>query len=878
MGLPRWLHVAIVAGAAGVASAQAPAEAPPGSLRAGETAKPAGSSDVESSDIPQVTPSPARFVVAPLDNESGAKAYDWLVTAAPFEITEKTEDVIGLEPTAGTLNVGGERVISEVDPVTAFAAKYNALYVITGWVDRSNWKLRIGLTLWKVQGAAIVIAEEQKLGEETTYHEMLGDLIAELWTKAGITVDDAKRTKLHRSLATDLYAVKLMGNGLGAMTGVIGGAVNLKAAQHDLERAVFIDPKCYEAQRLLGELYTVLAVADPKAGGDPKLAKRAVAKFNYANDLAPDDLASTRAAAAGAGRAGKHEIARELWRKIVVRKPWDLDARYELGAAMWATGDGAAAEAQLLQVTAKKPDHLPARRVLVLIHSSHNDTPKLVAELEAIAQRAPTDLEVKADLATAYGALNQWGKASKALEQIASVRTDDMPLAVRIGDAKKKQGDLDGALAWYSRAAKLAPDSSFPGFSAAQAQFDAGKLDTAVRTYTMLQKFRYDLPAAEQALAAIALMQNRPDDAAWYMRKAVREAPRNIINWRTGIAAELARHDAINAFKLLDRALWAWPKDGTLLYLNGIAHGIQGDRAAARTSFVKALDASPGHAGARSALGVLDAGGTPALQFQPELVRPWGDAEALEATLDRYANLATSLAAIRVSYQSRFLLLIAALGKGPYAAYKAPVVRQCPIARVAPLWDAAQQELKRYEKLGVELETAYRFIARHDEAGATTGLLPAARTRVKALQKEFKKTLADAGELRAELLRGAIPELRAANCSDKLLAAAVADPARYRVDELDRPEAIPPTQPPRARPRATFYIDNVRCPDPVDVWIDGTHLGQVAPGRRSALVADGGERSLCLIVPGGAQCGDRGTLRQVYLHDGWAATMHCNAN
>jgi hypothetical protein len=41
------------------------------------------------------------------------------------------------------------------------------------------------------------------------------------------------------------------------------------------------------------------------------------------------------------------------------------------------------------------------------------------------------------------------------------------------------------------------------------------------------------------------------------------------------------------------------------------------------------------------------------------------------------------------------------------------------------------------------------------------------------------------------------------------------------------------------------------------------------------LVADGGERSLCLLPPGSAQCGDRGTVRQVYLHDGWSVTMHC---
>jgi hypothetical protein len=91
----------------------------------------------------------------------------------------------------------------------------------------------------------------------------------------------------------------------------------------------------------------------------------------------------------------------------------------------------------------------------------------------------------------------------------------------------------------------------------------------------------------------------------------------------------------------------------------------------------------------------------------------------------------------------------------------------------------------------------------------------------------------------------------------------------------DKPDQLPPQQPPRAKPRSTFFVDNTRCPEPVDVWIDGAHVGQVAPGRRSALVSDGGERTLCLLTPGGAQCGDRGTVRQVYLHDGWSTTLYC---
>ena len=882
MGFSRRLHVTIIVVSAGLASAQPGPGSGAGSGSAPTAGsqvelppdvKPAGASTVESSDIPPWKPSPARFVVAPFDNESSVRAFDWLIAGAPFEISEKTEDVLGLEPAGGTLHVGGERVPSEVDPVTAFAAKHNALWVITGWVDRPNWKIRIGITLWKVQGPAVVVAEAQKQGEVADYHKLLGDALADTWSAAGVAVDIDRRTKLQRSLATDLYAVNLMGRGLGHLTGALG-AVNLKAAEHDLERAVFIDPKCYEAQRLLGELYTVQVATDPKA--DPKLANRAAGKFSYANDLAPNDIASLRAAATGATRAGKHEVARVLWRKLVTRKPWDLDARYELGAAMWNTGDGNAAEQQLLQVTARKPDHLKARRVLVLIHASRSDTSKLVTELEAIAQRAPTDLDVKADLATAYGALGQWDKASKSLEQIASVRTHDLSLFVRIGDARRKLKDLDGALSWYGRAAKLAPDSSLPGFASAQALYDAGRYAEAIRTYTLLQKFRADLPAAEQALGAIALQQNRPDDAAWYLRRAVREAPRNIVNWRTLVAAELARKDVPLAQKVLERGLAAWPRDGQLLYLSGIAHAMAGDRPTARTQLLAALDASPGHAGARAALGALDAGGSVALQYAPELVRPWGDSAAVETALDHYTLAATSMAAVRVSYQSRFLLLLATLGKGPYAPVKGTAVRTCPVARIAPLWNDAQTELRRYERLGVELEASYRFIARHDEIGATAGLLPNARTRVAGLRKAFRTQLSDVGELRSEWVRGVLPELRAVGCSDKLLAAAVADPERYRVNIEEQPEPIPTQQPPRPRARATFYIDNVLCPDPVEVWIDGEHLGQVAPGRRSALVADGGERTLCLLFPGGAQCGDRGTLRQVYLHDGWTATMHCN--
>jgi tetratricopeptide (TPR) repeat protein len=447
---------------------------------------------------------------------------------------------------------------------------------------------------------------------------------------------------------------------------------------------------------------------------------------------------------------------------------------------------------------------------------------------------------------------------------------------MRIGDAKRRVNDLAGALQWYGNAARLAPDSSYPGFAAAQALYDAGRLPEAWTAYTMLQKFRDDTPAAQQALATIALAQGHPDEAAWYMRLSVRDDPRSLAGWRTLAAAELARKDPRHALAVLDRALWAWPVDAELLYLAGVAYAAIGERAEARDALQKAIDAAPDHASARAAIQLLDAAGAVTPRPTLEIVRPWGDARALERALARYAQVAREMAVERAAYQAQFLAMLGVLGKGPAAPVPpATPIRTCPVARLAPMWGAARRALHRYDRLGGELELAYRFVARHDEIGATAALLPNARAQVAEARRSFRTALADAGELRAEWDRSLLPELRLIGCYDNLLAAALADPDRYRIIQEDRPIEPPAQQAPRPRPRATFYVDNTRCPDPVDVFIDGAPIGQVAPGRRSALVADGGERTLCLITPGAAQCGDRGTVRQVYLHDGWAATMHC---
>src|SRR5664279_1417183 len=346
MRLWRWSHAVTLAVAAATASA-----------------------DVNlAPSVPEPVPGPAVFAVTPFENHVvNGKSYEWIVAEAPFEIAAKSQAAFGLAAANPPLWVGAP-VAPEAETVAAFAAQQRASYVITGWFDKIGEELRIAILVWKIdRGRAVIVGDAKRQGAMPTYHVLLGGTLGEAWQQAKVApaqIGDVQMIQLTRSLAKDIYPVFMMGRGLGSMT---SATPDLKSAEHDLERAVFLDPKLAEAQRLLGELYL------RQAPNDPKAAAKAAAKFNYAADLAPDDVASLRAAALATAAAGKWEPALELFERLVVKQPWDVDAREKLGEALWQLGDAKGAEHQLTAVTTERPDDLEARRVLVLIHAARSD-------------------------------------------------------------------------------------------------------------------------------------------------------------------------------------------------------------------------------------------------------------------------------------------------------------------------------------------------------------------------------------------------------------------------------------------------------------------------------------------------------------------------
>ncbi len=840
--------------------------------------------------VPPLAPPPLRFAVAPFANHSGAKALDWAVAGAPFEIAEKTEALLHLMPAYDALVVPATRVDETAASVAAFAAAHGAAVVITGYIERPNWELRIGATLWHIGASGPkVIAETSRQGPMPDYHRLLGEVATELWSAAAAPpwrlsapISSAIALGFERKLALDIYAVTLLGRGLGYLSGTLG-PVDFVAAERDLKKAVFIAPTLVEGQRLLGELWSRMALL-PNAV--PGLASKAGGKFSYATDLRATYAAALRGAAAFARRGGKYRDAVDLLRQLAIAQPWDIDVRFNLGDAAWHAGNIDLAQAQLDVVIARTPTYVPALRLLALMAATRGDAAAYIAGLQRVAAQVPADLEVKSDLAGAYAASGRWLDARDQLQQIIVKRPNDLVVWLRLADNFGQTNQPDEQLSALARAGAANPlANSVVAHYQAQLLFAIGRFGQADALYQTLardKKFASDKAmrgAVEQGRAAIAYAGGKFTDTIALATTAMTMAPRQLPIRLTLIAALLQRRQIDEATMALRLALAQWPADVTLHYFAGLIAAFNGDANLARAEFAATLGLRRDFAPAQRAVGALNAGvaATLAVDFQPMPLTIWGGGRELRTALAAFTDLALQLAAARATHQNAVLLLLAELGRGPRAVERAKPSssRACPVGRVAPLWKSSKDSLALYASIGAELEAQFGYLDRHRRIGLGVALPLDQQQRIDQTPHDFAVVLSEIAELRAQWERGVLPELRYVNCSEGLLEAAAREPSAY--PRGDAKPAAPPPATVAARPPLTvkFKIDNTNCPVAVAVWLDGQPLGVVESKSLTTFNAPTGQHTLCLLTPTSPPCGDRGTVRQLYLHDGSSVSMRC---
>lgn len=260
------------------------------------------------------------------------------------------------------------------------------------------------------------------------------------------------------------------------------------------------------------------------------------------------------------------------------------------------------------------------------------------------------------------------------------------------------------------------------------------------------------------------------------------------------------------------------------------------------------------------------------LEGAAQVAMVFGDVRTFRFHVDRFFAVDGEMDAVRQTFGRQLHAALAELSQA----------RRCPVDAVAPHVVAAAGAHKQFETLGSELAARYRAIRELDDHGDSAALTPAYRRKVNLARTRYHQTLADLREMRASQDVQLARALRHHHCS-------MVELARVGIGGTSAGSTAPinPMPPARARYReqapapalakeVSFFVDNRSCPAPLAVIVDGSRLGEVAAGGRGAFRALAGRHSMCLLADSAAgRCGQQGTVRNVFVYDGWSITLRC---
>jgi hypothetical protein len=262
------------------------------------------------------------------------------------------------------------------------------------------------------------------------------------------------------------------------------------------------------------------------------------------------------------------------------------------------------------------------------------------------------------------------------------------------------------------------------------------------------------------------------------------------------------------------------------------------------------------------------------------------DTEGVRRWVDQLGAVHERMDGLRVDFSKAVQQVLGEVAR-PRAA-RVLASKRC--ADLAAAFGRAQALGQRYLSQGRDLSRVYDLLTRLDEMGETIGLTPDYRVKVKRVREIYRSLRSDYREMKYAYYEQLIPELKHAGCDpDALLVTATKIGATASQAAASAPAAAPATTLPRAVPKKppaeppartatmiTYHVDNTSCPAPARVVIDGNPVGTVDAHTRRGFRTRSGPHQLCLLHEGSTQtCGQPGTLRKGYLHDGWTIQLKC---
>jgi tetratricopeptide (TPR) repeat protein len=377
----------------------------------------------------------------------------------------------------------------------------------------------------------------------------------------------------------------------------------------------------------------------------------ALAEIEEALRVKPDDSRTFVNLGAIRMQAGAAAEAEAAFRQAVALDPTRAETHLALGNYLWAAARPAEAEQAIKKALSIDPQHLLANRMLGVLFIATGRPQEAEQPLKVVAEVAKTPAaqlqladyylgigrpdqatpllielakdqyafaEAELRLASIDYAENRRAEAHRRLDAVIGRVPTNTSALVQKTQWLTTENKLDEALERAQAAVASDRDSAMAHFALATVQERRREVGDAAKSYGEVLRLNPRAVAAQVQLSGLNLTTGDRDAALRYAEEARQTEPANVAARLALIRSLLSRGDLPRAQAEISELQRGLPDAAIVHALTGNLQTRRGEFAAARTSFERAQELSPGMIDAVAGLVALD---VQAKQVQAALVR-----------------------------------------------------------------------------------------------------------------------------------------------------------------------------------------------------------------------------------------------------------------
>lgn len=383
-------------------------------------------------------------------------------------------------------------------------------------------------------------------------------------------------------------------------------------AEAEFQKAVEVEPSNRGSRFVLAGFYLVNRKID-----------KAEEAYKALVDLDKDKPESQALLGDFYSAVNRTDDAVRVYREILTKSPDFNQGRYRLGEILLSRGDTQGATEQIDAVL-KKDEH--DRQALLLraqMRSRTGRTKELkdaIEDLKDVLRQEPTSRIGLYFMAQSHFSLGAIDQARAFAADLERNYPDYLPAKLLQAQLSLAAGDPKGALALSSdlldRLTKAPPDrenspqllgelrlKTYIVRGAAQTQL--GNTAAARKEFLAAREISPTYSDVYINLAAVALKENKPDEAVGFYENALSNAATDFSALNGLIKLYASRNELNKAHARVDQALSSYPNDASLHYLKAEVYGYERNQQGAESELRKALELDPNYLTAYSALGAL---------------------------------------------------------------------------------------------------------------------------------------------------------------------------------------------------------------------------------------------------------------------------------